>query len=435
MNGFDMFARGFIPLFLYVYAVLSLASVQVFALLEPTFQLQCLSYDDALQWALGRSLTLKVSELEIEVNEAEWHQSCLWPNPIFSIEYESWGTGDGYKGWRGSEFTWGFTQLFPLGGKMSASRQVLKANTIDSMWDLESSKLNLILDLTHAFIEAYSWQEKWKLAQQNLCLSEQSRECMNEKIHHGKASPMEKNKSEIKCLQKRTELIKAQNQRDTSKKKIALLCGCKESEFKAVSYPFFEIAPPPPMPEIIMQLPESPEWAKSELACVAAASVTRFEEKQRYPDLEVSAGASSCDGFRDNSFFIEFSIPIPTFDRNQGNLAKAYLKECQAYYLKKNIQMDLESRCLSSYFAWESAYDTAKDLRSLASAASPQTVQDYEEGYNQGKFEKTDFLEAQQAALEIHDQYIEALADYHHKKAETLRLIGQLYRCEYESEE
>jgi cobalt-zinc-cadmium efflux system outer membrane protein len=429
-----MFACGFIPWLLMLYALISLTPLPIFALPAPDSQAQCLSYDSALQWALDNSLLLKVSELEVEANEAEWHQACLWPNPIFSIEYESWGTEDSPQGWKGSEMTYGITQVFELGGKCSASRQVLQAHTIGSMWDLESSKLDLALDLTLAFIDAYSWQEKWKLAQQDLHLAEQSRECVHEKINHGKASPLEKYKSDISCLQKQMAVIKAQNQYETAKKKIALLCGCHDLAFECVSYPLFEVSPPPSLPEIQGQLQDSPEWAKSELVCVAAVSETILEKKRRYPDLEVSAGVSSGDGFRNNSFFVEFSIPLPTFDRNQGNIARAYLKESQAYYIKESMQQDLESRFLSSYSAWKSAYETAKGLQTLASVASLASVQGYEEGYGQGKFEKTDFLEAQQASLELHDQCIEALADYHHKKTETLRLIGQLYRCENESE-
>jgi outer membrane protein, heavy metal efflux system len=247
---------------------------------------------------------------------------------------------------------------------------------------------------------------------------------------------LEKNKQDIKCFQQRAAVAKAHNQYEIARKNLALLCGHHDEEFKNLSYAFYDLQPLPNLSILQEQLESSPEWSKSDLNCVAAAAVTRMEEKLRYPDLEVSAGVTSDDdeGIA-NAFFVEFAIPLPIFDRNHGNISKAYVKEVQAYYQKEQIQQELILSLQNSYSSWKHAYEMAKNCQEMAASAASESFKGIEEGYAQGKYEKSDLLEAKQAALEIQDNYLDALAEYHQKKAETLRIVGQLYRCENESEE
>ena len=92
--------------------------------------------------------------------------------------------------------------MFELGGKCQATRQVLRAHAVESMWDLEIAKLETSLNLTQAFIDAYAWQEKWELAKQNLQQAEEALGCVHEKIKQGKLPPLEKNKQDIRCYRK-----------------------------------------------------------------------------------------------------------------------------------------------------------------------------------------------------------------------------------------
>ena len=61
-----------------------------------------------------------------------------------------------------------------------------------------------------------------------------------------------------------------------------------------------------------------------------------------------------------------------------------------------------------------------KKLKVWATSSSKESVQGMQEGYAQGKYEKSVFIEAQQAAFEGQDQYLDALAEYHRKKSRNL---------------
>ncbi len=384
-----MFACKHSRLFLMAQALFSLALFPFSSLCAQTSESGCLTYGEALEWALNNAPPLKVSELEIEARQAEELQAGLWPNPIFSVEYET-GEG-GHCGWDGAEVTFGITQEIELGGKCCAEREVQRMSTIEAMWDLESQKLDLTMGLADAFIEASLWQEKARLAEQQLQLARQMQECVQEKVQHGKLSPLKKSKSLIDCRQKQLTLIKAKNQWELAKKKGALLCeGLARNSFECISYPFFVLQPLPGLKELEEGLQNSPEWAKSELSIAAAATTTHLEKKQRYPDLEVSAGVCSCEKFHENSFFVELSIPLPVFNRNQGNIERAYAKENQAWYIKEMAQLEMRSRLSGVYSEWERAYGMARELKCLIESEA-ESVKSLQEGYSQGKFEKSGF--------------------------------------------
>lgn len=418
-----MFSIGFYWTALSIIAQLAFAVPSAYASQSDSKDPETLSYDHALIWALEHSLELKIAELEVEANQAEERQAFCWPNPELSIEYET-----------PCEITCGVSQVFELGGKCQATRQMLRAHTIESMWDLEIAKLETAHILTEAFLEAYLYQEKWNLTQQHLQLAEESLSCIQEKISQGKLPPIEKNKHDLKCFQQRAMASKMHNQVQAAKKKLAFLCGRPEVESLKLTYKFEDLQPVPELSVLEQQLKTSPGWSKSEVYTVIARADTRLEEKLSYPDLEVSAGVTSNDeeGIA-NAFFVEFSIPLPLFDRNHGHIAKAYLKEAQADYLKEKMQRELLLNLQHSYSSWKFAYDIAKEAQSIAYSASKQTLQGIQEGFAQGKYDKSELLEAQQAALEAQEEYLDALADYHQKKSETLHLVGQIFRCHYES--
>jgi len=280
--------------------------------------------------------------------------------------------------------------------------------------------------LTDAFIEAARAQEKLKMAEQRDQLMEQSLQCVKQKVENGKASTIDQKKTEIDCYCNKVATCKARQALEQAKRKIALIWGCPHPDFRCVSYPFYYIEPPPELSTLDCSLDNAPEWSKGQLSLYAAAAATALENANRYPDLEVSGGVTVGDGFGDHSFFVEFSLPLQIFDRNQGNISRACLQELQAKYLFENMIGEIRYRLDSTYSELVAAYENAQIIQKFTSSSVEGTVHGTQEAYEQGKFQMTELLDAQKSALDIKDQLIDALAEYHHKKAEIMRITGQI---------
>jgi outer membrane protein, heavy metal efflux system len=323
-----------------------------------------------------------------------------------------------------AEITYALSQTIELGGKHSLEKKIVALETDAMMWDHEIGKLDLQLELTHAFIDAAVAQEKMKLAEEQCNLAEESLNCAKERFSHGKTSALDQKKSMINHCCKTIAASKARKSFEIAKKKLAIKWGMEEVDFNSISYPFYTVSSLPDFQELESSLEFSPEFSKGMLGRLAAETATQLEHANQYPDLEVSAGISTERGCHSPTFFVELALPLPIFDRNEGNISRAVFQEWQALYSQENLISSLKSNLANSYSEWQAAYEASKMLEEVAKASADEHVRDTQEGYEKGKFEKFDVLEAKKASLEVKDQYIDALAEYHHSKADTLRLVG-----------
>lgn len=379
-----------------------------------------LDYSTAVERFSHHSPALKVSEMEIGVKESELYQASLCHNPEFSVEYEN-GEAEG-----DAEMTYVISQHIELGGKHSIERRIAAIEACAALWEHEIIKQDLTLELTHAFIDAAVAQEKLNLAEEQSKLAEESLKCLQERVRHGKASSLTHKKASMQCCCLSIAATKAKQTYAIAKQKIAVMCGMAEQEIATLSFPFYTLTPPPPFDELVEKLEFAPEISKGVLGRLAAEAATDFERANRYPDVEVSAGIATEKVFQSPSVLFEVSFPLPIFDRNQGNISRAIFQEWQALYLQESQLTIIKSKLESTYAGWRACFEASQALANIVNTSAEEQVKDTEEGYDKGKFEKCDVLEAQKASLEVKDQYIDAIAEYHHQKADTLRLIGDL---------
>jgi outer membrane protein, heavy metal efflux system len=379
---------------------------------------ETLTYSEALQRTLDYSPKLKAFELGIGIKSSEELQVGLHHNPLFSIEYE---TGD--KDER-VEVTYSLSQVFELGGKHGAEKRFAATQTDAAKWDSEMERLDLILELTHVFIDTIAAQEKMKLAERQLQLEKQRLNCVKEQVQNGKLALLSEKKAEISYCRADIFFKKTQQNFQFSKQKLASLWGFSQPDFEWILYPFFEIFPLTPFPELECRLMDAPELGKSLVECEAAYAAVNLEKANRYPDIEVTAGVCTSKGFSCSSFFVELEMPLPLFDRNQGNVSRAKLQELQVFYLQEQLLLDAKNRLAAVYGEWLAAYHEASAFQLITSSSLKMATEGMREGYENGKFELLDVVEAEKSSLEVQENCIDAITIYHHKKAEILRLIG-----------
>jgi outer membrane protein, heavy metal efflux system len=424
LNSSIMYYRNLILLSLTTLSLTTASSAGAFDECIPVYD-SGLSYEEVIAQALDHSLPLKIAATEIQIREAEEFQAGLYPNPFFTVEIDSFGGNHDYKGWDSSEITYTLTQLFLLGGKMCAEKSIAASLTVAASLDYEIAKQDLSLEVTHAFIDTYLAQEKLKLSQAQANVVKESYGCICIKVAEGKASAIEEKKAEIDRYTSQMNCTKAQYLVNQNRIKLGAFLGY-QGEFPALTYPFYCMTTPPPLPELECLIEKSPEWAKGDIERWTAAASTQLEKSRQYPDLSVTAGVSTFSGCHDHALYLEFSIPIPIFDRNQGNICRARLQEWQALYQQESQVKDLKTRLAVVYDEWLVSYQAAKSLETMVNSTARETMQATQEGYDQGKFDKNTLFEAQKSFMEIQQQYLDALAEYHHKKAEVLRIVGQI---------
>lgn len=90
------------------------------------------------------------------------------------------------------------------------------------------------------------------------------------------------------------------------------------------------MADPPALQALLERLDSTPEMRLAELAIVRQEASYGVEKAQRIPDVNISVGSQYSAEDRERINVVGISMPIPLFNRNQGNIFAAARRADQA---------------------------------------------------------------------------------------------------------
>ena len=100
---------------------------------------------------------------EVRAGEARTLQASLPPNPEVGIEVENFAGSGALRGFRGTEITIHLSQLIELAGKRQKRTRVAALERDLVAWDYEATRIDVLTQVTQAFVEVLSAQERLRL--------------------------------------------------------------------------------------------------------------------------------------------------------------------------------------------------------------------------------------------------------------------------------
>jgi cobalt-zinc-cadmium efflux system outer membrane protein len=382
----------------------------------------CLDLDTAINRAIEASPLLSIAEAEIGIADADVVQAGLLPNPEFILEYN--GDPAFHNDVDEPEILYGITQDIEIVGKRKIRKAVAASKQSRAEWELELARLDLNQSVTAAFISAYAAQEKLRLTEANTNVSHEMLQATSERVNVGKLSPTFKSRAILIHASNEIALSSAMRDFTTAKQELAALWGSCCPDFERLSFPFTDISslcpPVNPCNENVLH----PSVALWDAEIEAANYNMALQRLERTPDVSLSAGVVHEGGrFNDTGVFFGISFPIPIFDSNQAGVARA----CQEHYLaeenRRQALLEYQTMLINTYNELEIAYDAATLFQNEILKLAEEGYRAANEGFIHGKFDYLEVLEAKRTLFEVQQQYIDALTEYHLKKAEYEALL------------
>lgn len=381
-----------------------------------------LDLDTAIQRAWSCSPTLAIANTEVDVKQSEAYQVSLWPNPIASIEADD----AGFIASRGrrddTEVALSISQLFELGGKRSARQREAALQMCLAVWSREAIKIDIAQNVKNAVVDVAAAQEYLRVAIEQHDTAQEVFNAVSSKVEMGKVSPLQAKKSEITHITAKLTLEKAQRALELAKKKLAATWGSNCVDFDTVNFALFDIEPLPSLESLEVDQYNNPDIARFDAEILAAQEVIALEEAQSVPDLTVTGGYIAGS---DPGWLVGVSMPIPIFDRNQGNICKAKQLLYQLYDQQQESLIQLNLEMTTTYDALVTAYNQSLAFQRTLLASAISAFDAAHEGYTQGKNEYIELLDAQRTLFDVQQQYIDTVVEYHYKKEALNRLIGK----------
>lgn len=380
---------------------------------------QGLSLDQALDAAYSQNPDFAAIGREIGIAEGERRQAGLIPNPELSWEVEDTRRAT-------STTTVTLSQALELGGKRGARIEVAEAGQAIARLELERQRNSLRADVIQAFHAALRAQTALELAQQSQALTERGLRVVEGRVRAGQSSPVEATRAQVQLAQAEAAVRRARTERGVANQVLARLTGSAEARFDRLDASNLSPGPAPQAEPLLAKVEQTAEWR------LAAAQIERgdaslgSEKAQRIPNLTVSLGSQYSREDRERVNVVGLSMPLPLFDRNQGNVLAAARRADQARDLRNAVEVRLRSETRSALEQWGTAMGEVQAYDRTILPAAQQAVDTATRGFEMGKFAFLDVLDAQRTLIDARGLYLEALAQATDARAQVERIYGEL---------
>jgi outer membrane protein, heavy metal efflux system len=378
-----------------------------------------MSLPEALSAAFANNPELAAAGRDIGIAEGERRQAGLIPNPELAWEME-----DTRRETSTSTIT--LSQPLELGGKRGARIAVAGAGQAIAQLELERQRNGLRADVVQAYHAALRAQTGVELAQQSQALTERGLRVVQGRVTAGQSSPVEVTRAQVQLAQAQAEVRRAETQRTVAYQALARLTGSPLATFDTLQAASQSPGAAPSADALLGQVERTAEWR------LAAAQVERSEaslgsEKAlRIPNLTVSVGSQYSREDRERINVVGLSMPLPLFDRNQGNVLAAARRADQARDLRNAVELRLRSETRSAVDQWRTAMQEVQAYDRTILPSAQQAVDTATRGFEMGKFAFLDVLDAQRTLIDARGLYLEALAAATDARAQVERIYGDL---------
>lgn len=384
-------------------------------------QAQTLTLDSALQTAFANNPDLAAAQWEIDIARGGRQQAGLIPNPVASLDAE-----DTRRDTRTT--TLKLSQTLELGGKRGARIDVATRAQDAAALTLEQRRNGLRAEVIDSYYSALRAQERLDLAQRSLALAERGLVVANGRVTAGKSSPVEATRAQVQLSEIRLELNRAEVGLTDAYRRLAASTGSAATDFQAVAAPA-QVAPQlPASAQLLARLEHTTELRLAQLQILQSEASVGLEKAQRIPDLDLSIGSQYDASVRERVNLIGVSMPIPLFNRNQGNVLAASRRADQARDLRNATELRLRTETRQALDLWQTANTEVRAFNQQILPAAQSAVDSATRGFEMGKFNFLDVLDAQRTLIAARTQYLAATAQATDAWVRIERIYGDLAR-------
>lgn len=397
------------------------------AVSEPTGPL---TLRQALALALSRSPELAAFSYDIRIAEARILQARLLPNPESSLNSENIGGSGDVSGTGAAERTLQLGQLIELAGKRK--KRVVEARLGRKLaeFDYEVKKREVFLDTHQAFVDVLAGQRAIAVNEQIVGLTESVLPDIRRRMEAGKTSTIELTRSNVAIATARIGLAQAKRDVEVARHRLAAQWGATKPRFSVALGNLDDSPPLASLDSLASLLSGNPRLARFDTERAHRQATLEREKAAAVPDVTILGGVRQFSETDSAAFLLGFSVPIPLFNRNQGNIlaAREHIGKTEAE--RRFVQATISAELAEAYHTAVAAREQIQFFRDTVMPQSDEALEVTSEGYRAGRFSYLEFLDVQRSVVTARQQYVAALLIHQQAIARVESLTsGSLHRA------
>jgi outer membrane protein, heavy metal efflux system len=379
---------------------------------------------DALNAAFSSEPDLAAYAIEVEKNQFLEEQAGIFPNPSFFMGMEEFGGSGTHAGTQVMGSRYGISQELELGGKRKKRRQAAKQRTAVARYELEEKRRDLETVVKSRFVNVYTSQQTLDTQQENFELVRNSYSIIAELVKAGEVSPLLENKAAVEVAAAENTLLQAEQAFRKARLELAATWNSFNPEFTAVKGDFKKISEIPPMNSVFRYLDEHPRAGRWAAVKSQSQAELTLEKSRIWPNVEIGGGVQKLRVNNEHAYYVELNIPIPLFDRNQGEI-KAALAETRIAEKREQYTLLMLKNQAAGIFRDITA--VRAELIAINKTLIPAARKSFDavsEAFRMGEEEYLSVIDAQRQLLESTRRQAELTSRFFGLKAELEGLTG-----------
>lgn len=386
-----------------------------------------LSLADLEQLARENNPTLRTAAANVTAARGRQVQAGLYPNPV--IGYSGQEMGDmGTAGMQG-----GFVgQQFITAGKLRLDRAIAGQEVQASQYLFEAQELRLLSDVRLRFYDALVAQRQVELTGQLVNIGQQSSDLTQRLLRALQVSQSDLLQAEIEAEEARILSNNARNQGAEAWRRLATVVGLPTLEEKPLDGQLDAEIPSYEWEETYSRvLAQNPEVAAAQARIQRARFLIQRARREIIPNVDVMAEAMHINQSGSDAATVRVGIPLPIFNRNQGNRLQAEAELIAAENGVNRIELELRDRLAMVYRRYANARQQVDRYKTEILPRAQQSIDVVRRGYEAGQVDFLALLTSQRTYVRVNLAYLDALAEL--RQAATL-IEGQLLSDSWQSD-
>jgi cobalt-zinc-cadmium efflux system outer membrane protein len=385
--------------------------------------------DVAIDLALKHNHSLQAARTTILQNQALEITANLRPNPTLlgDAQFLPFFQPSEFSGTyldNSAQFDVGVSYLFERGKKRQNRLQAAKDQTAVTSATVDDNARTLTFNVASQFILALLAQSELELAEKDLASFKQTVDISQASFNAGSMSGADFLKIKIQLLQFQMDVSAAKLARVQALASLRQLLGYEsvpesyevvgDLEYKPVKLGEDDLK--------AMALRQRPDVRAAQLGITAAQSQLSLAKANGKPDVTAQANYTHVADTNTASLFA--SIPLPIFNRNQGEIARTRYAITQSQELSSEQASIALTDVTNSYEGLRTADEVVALYQSgyLKEAEDSRDISQY--AYQHGAASLLDFLDAERSYRTTELAYRQALANYMTSLEQLRQAVG-----------
>lgn len=378
------------------------------AAVSPGAESRPLGLVDFTRMALEQNPRLAQATWAIETARGNAVQAGLYPNPTVYLTGDELGDRTGPSGILSALAS----QEIVTGNKLGLSQAAAGKQVDQAALALVGERFRLLTEIRQNYFEVVLLQRRAEAIGDLVKLAKQSQATAEKLLGANEVSRLDVVQLEVDLERYRADLEATTQAIPPAFRRLAASVGAPDLPLRPVlgsvemSSPDYDLER---TKAYVLRV--HPEIRSAELGVERARLLARRAEVEPIPNLTVTSGYTRQGQNDSNDWNLGVSVPLPLWNKNQGNIAATKAQVAEAVSGVARVQNELVNRVATAFGSYAAARKRAERYKSSVLPRAEETFQLSSKAYQGGQFDYLRVLQAQRAVGEANLEYLRSLGE------------------------